>query len=291
MLTEKIQQLKSEAATAGRIAAFWEQKIAEHGEIKVEAFYHSLFPNGKKSIEWEGLKLSRQPTAAEQLCVKSVASAQETAKERVTTVLLKARTELIAEGLKGIQNLAPADYHVLTLSVTADLRQKLRDGLLVVYQQGRDSLASQLSKKQAEFDTEFDELDDLVDVSDARVANDVQSRIIAAAARFTLLGLAGAALQKAIRDEIQAGSVSYIDRAATGLANRVINIGRTDEGDARRDEWDRVEYSALLDANVCSPCAAEDGTTAASEEDLTPVPNPDCAGGDWCRCFHIFINQ
>jgi hypothetical protein len=138
---------------------------------------------------------------------------------------------------------------------------------------------------------EFDLLDDLVDVTDSRIANDVQSRIIAATTRFRLLNLSGAALWKAVEDEIRLGSVSYIDRASTGLANRVINIGRKDEAQRRSDEWQRVEYSALLDQNVCGPCAAEDGKEAENENDLTPVPNAECEGGDWCRCFHVYVAE
>jgi hypothetical protein len=101
--------------------------------------------------------------------------------------------------------------------------------------------------------------------------------------------LVGAALLDAIRTEVETGSVSYIDRTATGLANKTLAIGRADEADDRRDDWERVEYSAILDQNVCGPCAAEDGQEAANETDLQPAPNPECEGGDWCRCFHVFV--
>jgi hypothetical protein len=138
---------------------------------------------------------------------------------------------------------------------------------------------------------EFDELEDLVDLTTSRVTNDVQSRIIDAAARHALLGQSGINLITTVANELSTGSVAYIDRASRGLANRVINIGRSDEAEARSDEWERVEYSALLDQNVCEPCAAEDGQSAGNEDDLQPAPNPDCAGGDWCRCFHVWINQ
>src|SRR6266851_8642293 len=117
---------------------------------------------------------------------------------------------------------------------------------------------------------EFDDLDTYTDLTDSRVSNDVASRITAAAARFTLLGLAGSALWNAVANEINAGSVSYIDRASQGLANKVINIGRSNEAQSRSDEWDKVEYSAILDQNVCEPCAGEDGQTAANEDDLQP---------------------
>jgi hypothetical protein len=138
---------------------------------------------------------------------------------------------------------------------------------------------------------EFDDLDLLTDLTGSRVVNDVQSRIIAAAQRFTLLGLTENSLLSAITSEITAGSVSYIDRAATGLANKVVNIGRSDEAQSRSDEWDHIEYSALLDQNVCEFCASEDGKTAQSEDDLQPAPNPECLGSDFCRCFLVFVTN
>lgn len=165
-----------------------------------------------------------------------------------------------------------------------------------VYRVGRELVIQELDRqgkslcamnfKQNEDD--FDELNTLIDVTDSRVINDVSARIVAAAARFTLLGLTGKALEAAVRQEVESGSTAYIDRTATGLANRTLNIGRSDEA-AEHSEIERVEYSALLDQNVCGPCAADDGETTTNEDDLTPAPNPDCEGGDWCRCFHVFL--
>lgn len=292
-LQEKVLKLKLDAAVALRHASFWQRAIDEHGEDKATKFYKHLGLNHleEKTFEWEGLKLSRPPTVAELKSVRGVASAQESAREQIGTILLSLRTQLISDGLKGIKPLAPNDYHTLTLRASPESRSRLRDRLIKVHRQGRILVATELGKKQDVPDDEFDDLDTLTDVTDSRVANDVQSRLVGAATRFTLLGLTGAALMSAIQSEIEAGSISYIDRASTGLANKVINIGREDEAERRRDEWSRVEYSALLDANVCEPCAAEDGQEAENEADLTPVPNPSCLGGDWCRCFHVFINE
>jgi hypothetical protein len=292
-LQAKVLNLKLQAARAAKHALWWEKQIHTHGEEKAEAFYKHLGLNHieKKSYEWEGLKLSREPKEHEKICVKGIADAQESAKNRIGTILLSLRKELISDGLKGISRLKPAEYHELVLSASSESRSDLRDRLLATYKQGRNLIAIELGDRKATAKKEFDELDTLTDLTDARVANDVQSRIIAAATRFRLLGLIGQTLLAAISAEIEAGSVSYIDRASTGLANKVISIGRGDEAQDRKDDWVRVEYSALLDQNVCSPCAAEDGKEAADEEDLTPTPNPDCLGGDWCRCFHVYVNQ
>lgn len=292
-LQDKIIRLKMDAVIAARHASFWQKAIDTHGEDKATQFYLHLGLNHleKKSIEWEGLKLSREPKEHEKICVKGIANAQESAKESIGTILLSLRTELISDGLEGIKKLKPASYHELTLQASSAIRTSLRDRLIETHRRGRLLVASELGQKEAVPDDEFDDLDELTDLTDSRIANDVQSRIIAAATRHRLLGLTGAELLTAIQNEITAGSVSYIDRAATGLANKVINIGRMDEAERRRDDWERVEYSALLDQNVCGPCAAEDGQEAENEADLTPTPNPECEGGDWCRCFHVYVQD
>lgn len=292
-LTEKVNGLKTGAEVGLRLASFWEKQIATHGEAKATAFYKSLGLNHleTKGFEWEGLKLSREPKEHEKLCVKGIANAQETAKEQIGKVLLSLRTELIAQGVEAIQNLAPKDYHTLILEVPEGSKADLKSRLEKVYRQGRKLVASELGKKEAlpEDEFDFDLLDDLADITDSRIVNDVQTRITAAAARYRLLGLGDAALWKAVEDEIRLGSVSYIDRASQGLANRVINIGRRDEAQSRSSEWERVEYSAILDSNVCDPCAAEDGQEAVDEEELEPVPNASCPGE--CRCFHVYVAE
>lgn len=294
VLSRKVAELKLSAYRAARHAEFWQTAIKRHGEARATEFYTHLGLNHleTKSVDWEGLKLSREPKEYEKIAVKGIAGAQESAKDSITKILLAVREELIADGLKAIKKLDPVDYHTLVLEVPADSHNELRDRLIGVHKEGRLLVAAELGKKQDEpDDDEFDDLDTLTDVTDARVANDVQSRIIAEAGRYVTLGLTGAALLDAVRGQVVDGSVSYIDRTATGLANRVINIGRTDEAERRRSQWERVEYSALLDNNVCGPCAAEDGQEAESEDDLTPTPNPNCEGGDWCRCFHVYAQD
>lgn len=291
-LTEKVLNLKLQSALAARHAAFWQKAIVEHGPEKAEAFYLHLGLNHieKKGIEWEGLTLSREPKEHEKIAVKGIAQAQESAKEAISKILLGLRTELIKDGLKGIKKLDPASYHELILQPSSESHGDLRDRLVKVHRQGRMLVAAELGKKEGVIDgDEFDDLEMLTDLTGGRVANDVQSRIIAAAQRFSLLGTTGNSLIAAVTTEIQAGSVSYIDRASQGLANRVISIGRSDEAENRRDEWERVEFSALLDINTCPSCASFDGNSATDEEDLEPAPSPSCAGGDACRCFHVFV--
>lgn len=292
-LQERVLNLKLNAALAIKHAQGWQRLIDLYGEDKATEFYKYLGLNHleKKSFEFEGLMLSREPKEHEKIAVKGIHNAQESAKESIGKVLLNLRDELITDGLKAIKKLKPATYHELTLQASKESRVELRERLVKVHKQGRLLVAAELGRKEAVPEDEFDDLDLLTDLTDSRVVNDVQARIIDAVARYSLLGLSGQGLIDAVQKEITGGSVTYIDRAARGLANKVINIGRSDEAESRKDEWDRVEYSALLDQNVCEPCAAEDGKTASNEDDLEDTPNPDCLGGDMCRCFLVYINQ
>lgn len=297
-LQEKVLKLKLEAVVAARHAQFWETAIATHGEAKTTAFYKSIGLNHleSKSIEWEGLTLSRQPNEAEKLCVKGIAGAQEAGKASVGTVLMEARAALIDDGLKAIKRLKPVAYHELILAVPGKVKRALRDELGEVFDRGRSLIRAELeaqdrkswNMKQA---TEGDEseLDDMADLASGRMSNETQARITSAAARFALLGLTGAALWDAVAKELSDGSTGWVDRIATGTANKVLNFGRYREMQERRDDIGRYEYSALLDQNTCGPCFADDGKEASSPDDLPDAPNPECEGSDFCRCFIVTI--
>lgn len=291
-LQDKILKLRMDALVAARHAQFWQHAIDVHGPDKATAFYTHLGLNHleRKSFDYDGLTLSREPKEHEKVAVKGVAQAQESAKQSIGKVLLDLRSELVADGLKRISKVKPAGYHELVLQAPDATRVDLSERLVAVHRQGRMLVAAELGQKASAPDAdEFDSLDLLTDLTTSRVTNDVQSRIIAAAARHSLLGQTGATLIAAVTSEIATGSVGYIDRAATGLANRVINIGRSDEMRNRSDEIDRYEQSALLDQSVCEPCAADDGKTASDPDDLPGGPNPSCLGSDYCRCFIVAI--
>lgn len=291
-LQKKILDLKLEAALAVKHANGWQRLIDLYGEQQATAFYTHLGLNHlpAKSYNYDGLTLSREPKPHEALQVKAIAAAQESAKERLVAMMTSIRNELVTEALDQLGQLSPAKYHELVVAVDDSSRDTLREMVSQTFNDGRLLIQVQRGSKQDELADEFDdELDTLTDLTASRLANDVQARVTGAAARLALLGQSGDTLINAITDEMRVASISYIDRAATGLANRTLNLGRSAE--ASRFDWQRVEYSALLDANVCGPCAAADGEEASSEADLTLAPNPECEGQDQCRCFHVFVQD
>src|ERR1041385_6082667 len=150
-LQEKILKLRLDALVAARHASFWQKAIDEHGEEKATRFYSHLGLNHleKKSFEWEGLQLSREPKEHEKVAVKGIAGAQESAKESIGKILLNLRETLIADGLKAIKKLKPATYHELTLHAPKESRGDLRDRLIKIHKQGRTLVAAELGKKEA----------------------------------------------------------------------------------------------------------------------------------------------
>lgn len=291
-LQQKLLSLKLEAALALRHAQGWQKLIDLYGEEKATQFYQHLGLNHLpvKSVQWEGLTLSRQPKDYEIPQVKAIASAQESGKERISAMMLVIRNELVSAATEKLEKLSPAKYHTLIVSVDKAAHILLRDLVNETFNDGRLLVSTQRGIKQDDDDDDYDDaLDELTTISEVRLANDVQARITGAATRYAMLGQSGTTLIDSVTNDIRSGSVAYIDRISTGLANRTLNLGRSAE--AARFDWQRVEYSALLDQNVCGPCANADGESATSEDDLTPAPNPECEGFDNCRCFHAFIQD
>lgn len=91
--------------------------------------------------------------------------------------------------------------------------------------------------------------------------------------------------------EIAAGlndlSDGYLDTLAGQGARQSTALGRFDELAGVDDEVQanggRYERSEILDQNTCGPCAAGDGNTWDSFDEIDWEPGDDCDGGDNCR--------
>jgi hypothetical protein len=134
----------------------------------------------------------------------------------------------------------------------------------------------------------------------AKVATEAETdawfnRILETATRMRRGGTQGdelaAAIQQSLLPELETG----LKALAKGEINEAFSIGRATEATKLASDIGEVEYSCLLDANSCDPCAAEDGKTFAFESDeyfRTLPPFKDCEGNkgrpDACRCVHLY---
>ncbi len=76
---------------------------------------------------------------------------------------------------------------------------------------------------------------------------------------------------------------------ASLLVSPALFLGMGDTFEENQDLVDAWEYTAVLDAGTCEECEALDGTTYPSWAAIQEVlpgggPNPQCYGGDRCRC-------
>ena len=256
-----------------------------------------------KSVEWEGLQLSREPTDAERASVKAIAAAQEEGKARILKTLTAERERLINEASERLSEMKGAEYHTLVLMPDREARDDIRDDLQKLKDQGavmvsRDLVGGDLTKRRASEPfvkslkvDDDEELDDLADITLARVTNDVQARATGAAITLATLKLVGDAFKSRLRADLDSLSAAPQEQAAAAAAHRALADGRKAEMEARADEIDRYEYSALLDRNLCGPCSEWDGKTAESLDELPDTPFEGCEGGTLCRCFIIAVRD
>jgi hypothetical protein len=102
--------------------------------------------------------------------------------------------------------------------------------------------------------------------------------------------LQGISSSKRLRQLGEAAGQGALRTAASSHTGGAINAGRDAAAQAAGDEILGARYTAILDKNTCSECAsADDGVLRALDDPLLkPAPNPDCAGGDRCRCIWVY---
>lgn len=169
---DRLNNLERSAKSGAAVVAYYKKLIGEHGEAKAKAIVKAMgdrpFHLIAKSVEWEGLTLSRQPTDIEKIAVKGIQSAQESGKEQVTKVLLEARARLIKDAVADLSMMKPKDYHALVLTPPKSVRKQLKGQLMEVYQRGRELVSAELDAQRPSKAQEK-----ILEVKEAVIAADV----------------------------------------------------------------------------------------------------------------------
>lgn len=134
------------------------------------------------------------------------------------------------------------------------------------------------------------------DVTAEKVTDAWFNRILETGVRLRRAGTAGEALAGAIVGALSQELETGVLRDAKGEVHEGFALGRAAEAAKHASEIETVEYSCLLDASSCSPCALLDGMTFAygsAQYFETMPPYKDCDGNkgtpDACRCVHLFL--
>ena len=189
------------------------------------------------------------------------------------------------------------------------LTKQIATVLTAHYQAGRQQVASELDRQRkgepvgqeitdARHDDGSTQLSEPPEVPAAVSASIAQEAEIAA--RKIAAQAQAAAAQQAMRDAatpldddvFEEGIMRESDAAALrcgGQVTRLMNAGRADQAKAQSAEIADATYSAILDRNTCDTCESQDGdTTTDLDEAASWTPNPQCDGGDACRCLTVF---
>jgi hypothetical protein len=93
-------------------------------------------------------------------------------------------------------------------------------------------------------------------------------------------------------DVMEAMILRESDAAAlrfVGAAVDFLSMGRTAEATAQAQDIEDAVYSALLDGATCAACEPMDGEVTTDLELAEGwAPNPDCEGGERCRCLVVY---
>jgi hypothetical protein len=149
-------------------------------------------------------------------------------------------------------------------------------------------------KTPAEREVESD-TDDLLDAQRVAVVRRMTSRLRSELETEALdvVRTGGDALEVLTRVVTRQLETGAYRTDAGAVVARIFNGGR-DEAARIVGGVQAVEYSALLDSRVCSPCRNMDGRTApfgSAAHDAMVPPNRDCDGGANCRCLLVFIPE
>lgn len=122
---------------------------------------------------------------------------------------------------------------------------------------------------------------------------EVAARAISAAAQAAAARTALRSASAAVNDELFESAIMVASDSAALLqgatVTRLMGDGRTDQAAADAAEIASATYSAVMDRNTCDTCEGQDGDeTTDLDEAADWTPNPDCEGGEQCRCLVIY---
>lgn len=116
------------------------------------------------------------------------------------------------------------------------------------------------------------------------VVNEVYGRVH----RSAIAAIKGSKSTQDLANEAADGALRV---EALTNASAAVNEGRNDAASANRPDVAGGIYTSVMDANTCDVCASTDNGEVQTPEELETMgpPNPDCAGGDKCRCMIVWV--
>jgi phage gp29-like protein len=263
-------------------------------------------PDKGKDVAASSLAVNRPPRGPEKwLAAADIVSALDKGRDDVAAALRKARGRVQAEIVNKLVNTPVRNLHRVSTAadekLIAEVEELLRGISDFGTRQVGEERARQLAgRKPADAAQVRDavvaaEKRDQVGLCADALVSKFQNNLTARAAnvaanrmRNTGDATKGEVIQ-GIGADLDDQSDKWIDGVAGEGANEAFADGRNAGYEQYKDEIGSCYYSALLDLHTCETCAGADGQTAETPDDLPDTPNPDCDGGDKCRCVIVYV--
>jgi hypothetical protein len=267
-------------------------------------------PSGKQQdAQMSELKLRRQPQGYEKfLALSEIVGQLDSGRDRCAELLRVARKDLQTEILAALLRAKPGNLHRVSIPTDAALVAQLKAVLDDVSQFGRAQVGQEKARQRrgASAPTAAEIRGASLQASSANDAADETGLYAESEVSDFLRGLQTRA-QKVVTDLKRDGTMRpgqmmnaaeeslaeqsdrWIDGVAAEGANNAFAAGRADGYEENKDDIASCYYSAILDDGTCDACDEADGEEGATPDDITSVPNPDCDGGNKCRCVQVFV--
>jgi phage gp29-like protein len=234
------------------------------------------------------------------LALSEIVGALDSGRDDVAAELRAARPRVEAEIIHRLLNVPVRKMHQASVPADAKLIGEVKGILAGVAEFGRAQIgaeqARQLAGKEPETAAKIRAADgwqDPVGLYADGVVSEFQNVLQARATnamvqrRVRQNATPGETIQ-GVGADLAGQSDKWLDGIAAKGANEAFAAGRERGFAEHADEIERYIYSALLDINTCENCAAADGAEGQADE-IPETPNPDCDGGDRCRCVTVAV--
>lgn len=242
--------------------------------------------------------LRRAPRGAEcHLALTEIVSGLDKGRDDVAAALRAARSRIQAEVVNKLVNTPVRRMHQVSIAPDAKLIAEVEAILGGVKDFGQQQVAGERAR-QGMTDAATVRMAakrEALGVYADGVVSEFQNGLTARAANVALdhmrrpLDATKGEVIRSIESDLDDQSDKWVDAVASKGANESFADGRDAGYEQYKDEIGSVIYSALLDINTCEQCAGADGAEAATPDGIPDVPNPDCDGGDKCRCVHVYV--
>jgi len=265
-----------------------------------EAAKAQLAAKGAPRLFWRDLRPREQRTdlaaidaGIEQAKRDFVAAVAPVQRQQIAELVRVAQTKFVDKGKH-------VDVDKIDVPNRADLTTAILEAMVDQYRNGQRQVQAEARKQESSASLAIDDDFDAEDLP-PRILKFFQDKAKSTSGILVIQGKAefarlmnrqtddGRFDENEIMDTLTRVFERQARNVAPSLIHDALSAGRSDG--AKKLGAEVAEYSAILDQNTCSPCAALDGrefAVGSSDYDRYMPPYSGCEGGDRCRCVYLY---